>query len=93
MCVRWERTQPVEVRGVGLDYRYVASHHTYQQTLWQTIRSGQRHGVPRVLFGMSADLQKSRFGAKPRKRWVFVQPTDTYHNDVLLRLAEGVSSR
>jgi hypothetical protein len=77
---------------VGLDYRYVASHHTYQQTLWQTIRAGQRHGVPRVLFGMSADLQKSRFGATPRRRWVYVQPTDTYHNDVLLHLAEGVSA-
>src|SRR5439155_13875336 len=76
---------------VGLDYAYVASHHTYQQTLWQAIRSAQRHGVPRVLLGMSADLQKSRFGARPERRWVYVQPSDSYQLDVLAQLTERVA--
>jgi hypothetical protein len=84
-----DHVQPVLV---GLDYTYVASHHAYQQTLWQTMRSAQRHGAERVLFGMSADLQKSRFGARPVRRWVYVQPTESYQNDVLLRLAERVST-
>jgi 7-keto-8-aminopelargonate synthetase-like enzyme len=84
-----DHVQPVLV---GLDYRYVASHHAYQQTLWQTIRAAQRHGAGRVLLGMSADLQKSRFGARPVRRWVYVQPTESYQNDVLLRLSERVST-
>ena len=83
-----DHVQPVLV---GLDYRYVASHNAYQQTLWQTIRSAQRHGAGRVLFGMSADLQKARFGARPQRRWVYVQPTESFQNDVLLQLSERVS--
>jgi hypothetical protein len=82
-----EHVQPVLV---GLDYRYVASHNAYQQTLWQAIRAAQRHGAGRVLFGMSADLQKARFGARPERRWVYVQPTESFQNDVLLQLSERV---
>jgi hypothetical protein len=76
---------------VGLDYRYVASHRAYQQTLWQAIRAAQRHGARRVLLGMSADLQKARFGAKRERRWVYLQATDGYHLDVLNQLTEGLT--
>ncbi|HEV7897182.1 MAG TPA: GNAT family N-acetyltransferase, partial [Planosporangium sp.] len=76
---------------VGLDYRYVASHHSYQQTLWQSIRAAQRHGARRVLFGMSADLQKSRFGATRERRWVYLQSTDGYHLDVLNQITESLA--
>ena len=50
---------------VGLDYDYVASRASYQQLLLQALRSAHRHGAGRVLLGMGADLQKSRFGARP----------------------------
>jgi 7-keto-8-aminopelargonate synthetase-like enzyme len=83
-----EHVQPLFV---GLDYRYVANHHSYQQTLWQAVRSAQRHGVRRVLFGMSAALQKSRFGANREQRWVYLQSTDGFHHDVLNRLEEGLA--
>jgi 7-keto-8-aminopelargonate synthetase-like enzyme len=76
---------------VGLDYRFVASHHAYQQTLWQAIRSAQRRGAPRVLFGMSADLQKARFGACRERRWVYVQSTEGYQLDVLHQLTERLA--
>jgi 7-keto-8-aminopelargonate synthetase-like enzyme len=76
---------------VGLDYRFVASHRSYQQTLWQAVRAAQRHGARRVLFGMSADLQKSRFGADREQRWVYLQSTDGYHLDVLNQLTEGLA--
>lgn len=76
---------------VGLDYRYVASHSSYQQTLWQAIRSAQRHGAGTVLYGMSAGLHKSRFGATREKRWVYVQSTEGYQADVLSGLAEHVA--
>jgi hypothetical protein len=76
---------------VGLDYRYVASHHSYQQTLWQSIRSAQRRGARQVLLGMTADLQKSRFGAVARQGWAYAQASDTYNAEVLSRLAQGLS--
>jgi hypothetical protein len=76
---------------VGLDYDYVASHHAYQQTLWQAVRTAQRHRAGQVLFGMSADLHKARFGARPQRRWLYVQPTDSYQADVLNQLTEAVA--
>jgi hypothetical protein len=76
---------------VGLDYRFVASHHAYQQTLWQAIRSAQRRGARRVLFGMSADLQKARFGARRERRWVYLQSTEAFQLDVLTHLTERLA--
>ncbi len=76
---------------LGLDYDYVASHGAYQQTLWQSVRSARRHGVPRVLFGMSADRHKARFGARPERRWAYVQTADTFHHDELAQLARTLS--
>jgi hypothetical protein len=78
---------------VGLDYKYVASHHSYQQTLWQAFRVAQRHGARRILLGMSADLQKARFGATPRHRVVYFQPTEQYQADVLNQLTEAISTK
>ncbi len=75
---------------VGLDYAYVASHHSYQQLLLQALRSARRRGARRVRYGMGADLQKARFGARRQKRWAYVQATETYNADVLSRLAAGM---
>jgi hypothetical protein len=77
---------------VGMDYAYVASHGSYQQLLLQALRSAQRRGVQRVLYGMSADLQKSRFGARREKRWAYVQATDTFNADVLAQLTATVGA-
>jgi hypothetical protein len=74
----------------GLDYDFVASHHSYQQLLLQVLRRAKALGMERVLYGMSADLHKVRFGARRQKRWAYVQPTETYNSDVLAHLAEQV---
>ena len=86
-----QHVRPTQVAPVfaGLDYRFVASHHSYQQLLFQVLRSARRRGVRRVLFGMGADLHKARFGARREKRWAYVQPTETYNADVLAHLAES----
>jgi 7-keto-8-aminopelargonate synthetase-like enzyme len=84
-----DHVQPVFV---GLDYRYVASHHAYQQTLWQAIASARRRGAARVLLGMGADLQKSRFGATPHRRFLYLQPTESYQADVLNQVTEYVNT-
>ena len=75
---------------LGLDYGYVVSHHSYQLMLLQVLRAAQRRGAARVLFGMGAELQKSRFGARPEKRWAYVQATERFNSDVLAHIAETV---
>ena len=91
LCVQHVGATDLSPIFAGLDYRYVASHETYQQMLWQTLRSARRLGLATVHLGMSAELHKSRFGARPVKRWVYVQPTDTYHTDMLTQLTEKVA--
>jgi 7-keto-8-aminopelargonate synthetase-like enzyme len=77
---------------LGLDYDHVVAHRCYQQMLLQALRAAQRRGSARVLYGMGADLQKSRFGARPERRWAYLQPTETYNADVLAHIAESVSA-
>jgi hypothetical protein len=76
----------------GLDYAFVPTHHSYQQLLFQALRSARRHGARRVLYGMGAGLHKARFGARRERRWAYLQPTETYNADVLAHLAESASS-
>jgi 7-keto-8-aminopelargonate synthetase-like enzyme len=85
-------TEHVAPLFVGLDYDYVASHGSYQQLLLQALRSAQRRGAQRILYGMSADLQKARFGARREKRWAYVQATDTFNADVLAQLTATVGA-
>lgn len=73
---------------LGLDPAYVTTHHSYQQLLLQALRRAQQLGARRVLLGMTAGLQKSRFGARPERRWAYVQSTDSFNADVLAQLAE-----
>ena len=75
---------------VGLDYDYVPTHSSYQVLLLQALRSAQRRGARLVRFGMGADLQKARFGARRERRWAYVQASETYNADVLAHLAESV---
>jgi 7-keto-8-aminopelargonate synthetase-like enzyme len=76
---------------VGLDYDYVAGSDSYQQLLLQVLRSAQRHGASQILYGMSTDLQKARFGARRVKRWAYVQATDTFNADVLATVSGSLA--
>ena len=76
----------------GLDYDYL-DRGCYRRLLLQGVRNAQRHGVSRVLFGMGADLEKRRFGARSEPSSVYLQATETYNADVLARLTEDVRAR
>ncbi|WP_189169715.1 aminotransferase class I/II-fold pyridoxal phosphate-dependent enzyme [Pilimelia anulata] len=86
---------PDHVQGVfiGLDYDYVRTDDSYQQTLWQAIRCAQRHGSGRVLYGMGADRHKARFGARRHRSWLYVQSTDSLHRDLLGDIAQRLHLR
>ena len=72
---------------VGLDYEYVVSHRAYRQILWQVVRRGRALGARRLLWGMGASLEKTRFGARPERRCAYSQTTDTYSLEVLEQIA------
>ena len=71
----------------GMDYAVVESHGLYRQLLSQTVQRAAALRARRVLFGMGAELEKVRFGARPSERVMYVQSHDRFHHDVLTLIA------
>jgi 7-keto-8-aminopelargonate synthetase-like enzyme len=78
---------------VGMDYDFVESHGLYRQLLSKAVQRAQARGASQVCFGMGSELEKTRFGARPVKRVMFVQSYDRYHHDVLSLIAAEAKSR
>ncbi len=68
---------------LGLDYGFIETHHIYRQALWQAVLRARALEKPRILFGMTAGLEKRRFGGVPEERCVYVQASDHFHLEVL----------
>jgi hypothetical protein len=71
---------------IGIDYRYLDSHHVYRVTTLRVLRRARELGKRRLCLGMGASLEKRRFGARARPRCVYFQATDHYHLEVLAQL-------
>jgi 7-keto-8-aminopelargonate synthetase-like enzyme len=67
----------------GLDYRWVESHHTYKQLIFQVLRRAREAGCRLVRLGMTADLEKSRWGSFTRPVCLYAQARDDYNAAVL----------
>jgi hypothetical protein len=72
---------------VGLDYDYVRSHGSYRQALRNAILRARELGSKRVLLGMGATFEKTRFGAHVQERVAFAQASDHYSSEVLAALS------
>lgn len=78
---------------VGLDYRYVETHHSYRSFMHHTVRRAEALGARRIDFGMGAALEKRRFGAEVRQQCAYAQSADHYHQEVLMQLEAEVPRR
>jgi hypothetical protein len=72
---------------IGLDYRYVRSRGLYRQCLLQALGRARHHGLRRILFGMGAELEKRRFGARPQQHAVYLRTDSSYQLELLAELA------
>lgn len=72
---------------VGLDYNVVRTHGAYRQALRQATLRARALGSKRVLLGMGATFEKTRFGAHVQQRVAFAQASDHYSAEVLAALA------
>ena len=77
---------------VGLDYDVVRSHGAYRQALRQAMLRARALGARRVLLGMGATFEKTRFGAHVQARVAFAQASDHYSSEVLAALAADTRS-
>jgi hypothetical protein len=72
---------------VGLDYAVVRTHGAYRQAMRRAILRARELGSRRVLLGMGATFEKTRFGAHVQERVAFAQASDHYSSEVLAALA------
>jgi hypothetical protein len=77
----------------GMDYPLVESHGLYRQLISQAVRRAEQRGAKRIPFGMGAELEKIRFGARRVKRAMYVQSHDQFHYDVLSLIASDPDLR
>jgi len=73
---------------IGLDYDYVYSHGSYRQTLFNGLKRARQLGYNKVNWGLSADIEKHRLGAKQYKKTSYVQAKDNFNFELL----EAISS-
>lgn len=71
---------------IGLDYDYVKSHGVYRQALYQVIKRGFELKAKKIMLGLTASLQKRRFGAVPHEIVAYVQAEDNYKMEVLAQM-------
>jgi 7-keto-8-aminopelargonate synthetase-like enzyme len=76
----------------GLDYRFVATHSTYKQMIYQVLRRARALGCTDVHLGMDADLEKRRWGSVPNKTAIYLQSVDHYNGAMLRELVADASS-
>lgn len=72
---------------IGLDYRFLEEHQLYPQILWQTIKRGNELKMKIVDLGVTASLNKRRFGAKLVKKVMYVQTKDSFSASVIATIA------
>ena len=63
-------------RVIGLDYRFVRSHGLYRQSIRHMLRRAESLGCKRMLCGIGAKYEKSRFGARAEQRTIYLQQAD-----------------
>lgn len=75
----------------GVDYDYVYTHGAYRQMLYQTVRRAMELGMTTLHLGMTADMEKLRFGTVARRRSVYLQARDHFDGALLREIAAEAS--
>jgi len=72
---------------IGMDYNFLEEHAVYSQTLWQSIKRASQLGLKTINMGLTASLNKRRFGARIIKNAMYVQTKDSYNASLIAAMA------
>jgi hypothetical protein len=75
----------------GVDYDYVYQHGAYRQVLYQIVRRAMELGMKTVHLGMTANLEKLRFGTVAQRTCVYMQARDHFGGALLREIAAEAS--
>lgn len=68
---------------VGLDYKFINSHHIYKQTMFQMVKRGNDLGKKIVYLGLTADFEKQKYLAVSHKINAYIKYDDTFNLEVI----------
>ena len=89
MIIGYKTAESYDFLIVGIDYSFLEEHNVYAQTLWQAIKRAQKLGVKTISMGLTASLNKRKFGAKIIKNMMYVQTKDSYNASVIATMANS----
>ena len=72
---------------IGMDYDYVFTHMVYKQSLFQVVKRARQLGLSKVFLGLSADIEKRKYGAKQIAKVAYVQAKDNFNMEVIETMA------
>lgn len=75
----------------GVDYAYVYQHGAYRQILFQIVRRAMELGMKTVHMGMTANLEKLRFGTVAQRTCIYLQAREHYSGALLREIAAEAS--
>ncbi|HTA83083.1 MAG TPA: aminotransferase class I/II-fold pyridoxal phosphate-dependent enzyme [Bacteroidia bacterium] len=89
MAISYKAENSYDFLIVGIDYTYLEEHNVYAQTLWQAIKRARQVDAKAINMGLTASLNKRKFGARVIKNAMYVQTKDSYNASVIASMANN----
>ena len=68
---------------IGMDYKYVFEYKIYKQAIYQVLKRARMLNLSKVYLGLSADIDKHKFGAVQHARVAYMLAKDNYNLEVI----------
>jgi hypothetical protein len=72
---------------IGMDYNYLEKYGIYRQALYQVVKRAQQMKANKVYLGLSASIEKKKFGARIVPKVAYVQTKDNFNLEVIGTMA------
>ncbi len=71
----------------GLDYNFNSEFKVYKQVIYQVLKRARMLNLSKAYLGLSADIDKHKFGAIAHARVAYIQAKDNYNMEVIESMA------
>ncbi len=78
---------------IGIDYNFNQKFNVYKQAMYQILKRARMLNLSKVYFGLSADFEKRKLGAKQIARVAYMQTKDNYNMEVIESMSAIESTR
>lgn len=72
---------------VGMNYDFLDKYNTYRQAIFQVIKRANALGSEKVYLGLSATIEKKKFGARIIPKVAYVQAKDNFNMEFIETMA------